>query len=96
MFFRQKPSGSRTYFQIVENVREGGQVLPLKPEAQPLLLDVDRLQQTVVTPVDRAWIVRTPASGYIAAVLCALGLALPPRTRPLDSLSTPSLPPAVL
>ncbi|HEY0492323.1 MAG TPA: transposase, partial [Candidatus Dormibacteraeota bacterium] len=26
MFFRQKRSGSRTYLQIVENVREGGQV----------------------------------------------------------------------
>ena len=95
MFFRQKRSGTRTYFQTVENVREGGQVRPLKPEVQPLLLDVDRLQQTVLTPL-KVWIVRTAASGYIAAVFRALGLALPPRTRPLDALSTPSLPPAVL
>jgi hypothetical protein len=62
----------------------------LKPERQPLLLDLDRLQETVLTHKDKSWIVRTEASGCTAAVFRALGLALPPRTRPLDPNSTPA------
>jgi len=64
----------------------------LKPERQPLLLDLDRLQETVLTHKDKSWIVRTEPSGCTAAVFRALGLALPPRTRPLDPISTPSTP----
>jgi transposase len=62
----------------------------LKPERQPLLLDLDRLQETVLAHKDKTWIVRTEASGCTAAVFRALGLALPPRTRPLDPNSTPA------
>jgi hypothetical protein len=49
----------------------------LKPEWQPLLNDLDRLQQATIEKDGKAITVRTPTSGMVGRVFQATGIALP-------------------
>jgi Transposase DDE domain len=49
----------------------------LKPEWQPLLNDLDRLQQATIEKDGKAITVRTPTSGMVGSVFQATGIALP-------------------
>ncbi|TIR65330.1 MAG: hypothetical protein E5X15_31160 [Mesorhizobium sp.] len=48
-----------------------------KPEWQPLLNDLDRLQQAMIEKDGKAITVRTPTSGMVGRVFQATGIALP-------------------
>ncbi|RWI86002.1 MAG: hypothetical protein EOR21_29685 [Mesorhizobium sp.] len=48
-----------------------------KPEWQPLLNDLDRLQQATIEKDGKAITVRTPTSGMVGRVFQATGIALP-------------------
>jgi hypothetical protein len=49
----------------------------LKPEWQPLLNDLDRLQQATIEKDGKAITVRTPTTGMAGSVFKAAGIALP-------------------
>jgi transposase len=49
----------------------------LKPEWQPLLNDLDRLQQATIEKNGKTITTRTPVEGMVGAVFQAVGVALP-------------------
>ena len=49
----------------------------LKPEWQPLLNDLDRLQQATIEKDGKAIAVRTPTAGMVGSVFQATGVAIP-------------------
>lgn len=49
----------------------------IKPEWQPLLNDLDRLQQATIEKDGKAITVRTPTTGMVGSVFQAAGIALP-------------------
>jgi hypothetical protein len=55
----------------------------IKPEWQPLLRDLDRLQVATLTKDGKSIIVRTPVSGQVGSIFKAAGVALPPNIRDL-------------
>lgn len=55
----------------------------IKPEWQPLLRDLDRLQVATLTKDGKSIVVRTPVSGQVGNIFKAAGVALPPNIRDL-------------
>ena len=53
----------------------------LKPEWQPLLNDLDRLQQATIEKDGKAITVRTPTTGMVGSVFQAIGVAIPANIR---------------
>jgi len=53
----------------------------LKPEWQPLLNDLDRLQQATIEKDGKAITVRTPTAGMVGSVFQAAGVAIPANIR---------------
>ncbi|MCG2601387.1 MAG: IS1634 family transposase [Achromobacter sp.] len=53
----------------------------IRPEWQPLLNDLDRLQQATIEKDGKAITVRTPTTGMVGSVFQATGIALPPNIR---------------
>jgi hypothetical protein len=53
----------------------------LKPEWQPLLNDLDRLQQATIEKDGKAITVRTPTAGMVGSVFQATGVAIPANIR---------------
>ena len=53
----------------------------IKPEWQPLLNDLDRLQQGTIEKDGKAITVRTPTTGMVGSVFQATGIALPANIR---------------
>ncbi|MGX5845421.1 IS1634 family transposase, partial [Mesorhizobium sp. ArgA1] len=53
----------------------------LKPEWQPLLNDLDRLQQATIEKDGKTITVRTPTTGMVGSVFQATGIALPANIR---------------
>ena len=53
----------------------------IKPEWQPLLNDLDRLQQATIEKDGKAITVRTPTAGIVGSVFQATGVALPANIR---------------
>ncbi len=52
-----------------------------QPEWQPLLNDLDRLQQATIEKDGKVIAVRTPTSGQVGQVFQATGIALPANIR---------------
>ena len=63
----------------------------IKPEWRQLLRDLDRLQVGTLQKDDKAWRIRTEATGVVPDIWKAIGIALPPRV----SATSPPLEPAV-
>ncbi|SCW84874.1 hypothetical protein SAMN02927924_03341 [Sphingobium faniae] len=59
------------------------EVANIKPEWQPLLRDLDRLQVATLTKDGKSIVVRTPASGQVGNIFKAVGVELPPNIRDL-------------
>lgn len=53
----------------------------LKPEWQPLLNDLDRLQQATIEKDGKAITIRTPTAGMVGSVFQATGVAIPANIR---------------
>ena len=53
----------------------------IKPEWQPLLRDLDRLQVATLTKDGKSIVVRTPVTGQVGSIFKAAGVALPPNIR---------------
>ena len=53
----------------------------LKPEWQPLLNDLDRLQQATIEKDGKSITVRTPTAGMVGSVFQAAGVAIPANIR---------------
>lgn len=53
----------------------------IKPEWQPLLRDLDRMQTATLTKDGKTIIVRTPVTGQVGNIFRAAGVALPPNVQ---------------
>ena len=53
----------------------------LQPEWQPLLNDLDRLQEATIEKDGKSITVRTPTAGMVGSVFQATGVALPANIR---------------
>lgn len=55
-----------------------------KPEWQPFLRDLDRMQTATLTKNGKSIVVRTPVTGQVGSIFKAAGVALPPNFRDAD------------
>lgn len=53
----------------------------VKPEWQPLLRDLDRMQIATLTKDGKSITVRTPVTGHVGSIFKAAGIALPPNVQ---------------
>ena len=63
--------------ELVRNCEAAG----VKPEWQPLLRDLDRMQIATLTKDGKSITVRTPVTGQLGSIFKAAGIALPPNVQ---------------
>jgi hypothetical protein len=72
---------TQEWLRAIAGIRSDCEAADIKPEWQPLLRDLDRLQVATLTKDGKSIVVRTPVTGQVGSIFKAAGVALPPNIR---------------